>query len=86
MTESQKSEIGLARLAGIWCNDQEFWRFLAHMFQRPCSSAQEAAQIVRAECGIASRTLLDRPSEGQAAFHARIRKPYMQWLRDLGKH
>lgn len=71
----------LAILAGRWCQDPEFWKFLNETFESPgnVSNAQEAAQIVRNVCGCLSRVDLDHEESCTRKFHASIRGPFIKW-------
>jgi hypothetical protein len=64
----------LAKLAGRWCQSPEFreWADVA--------DADEAAEYIRAMCGVESRAELDHNPEAAAAFHKYIRQPYADWL------
>lgn len=71
----------LARLAGKWCNDDQFrWWLLADIN----ATAEEAAEEVRAQCGVQSRAELDHNPEAAQTFHREIREPFMEWCRDNG--
>lgn len=69
----------LARLAGMWCGNPEFWAFLAHRFGGPVANAGQAAEIVRGVCNVASRAELDNVPAAEAHFHACIRLPWVRW-------
>lgn len=70
----------LAKLAGMWCGQPEFWRFIAARSGRPCRDKDAAAGFVRTVCGIASRAELDHVPAAEAKFHVSVRLPYMRWL------
>jgi hypothetical protein len=59
--------LGPARQAGIRCKEPVFWAFLSeHMIYSGCNSEEGAAIAVRDYCGVASRSLLDKPGQSQA--------------------
>lgn len=62
----------LARLAGQFCQQPEFWKFAG------VENAVEAAAWVRHICHIESRAELDHDAEAAAIFHADIRRPYVE--------
>ncbi|ACR15008.1 hypothetical protein BcepIL02_gp15 [Burkholderia phage BcepIL02] len=71
----------LARLAGMWCNDEEFWTWVRSLGQH-CESADDAARFVRHTCGgIESRAELDSNAVAEGLFQERIRSPFMLWRR-----
>ncbi|WP_367394529.1 hypothetical protein [Cupriavidus sp. Agwp_2] len=70
----------LARLAGMWCGNPDFWRFVAHRSGKPCDSAAAArAYVLAVSGGIESRAQLDHAPAAEAKFHAGVRLPYMRW-------
>lgn len=78
---SEKPKGGpLARLAGIWCNDPEFWTWLETDPDNACHSAQGAAHCLYAICGIESRVELDNDPAAAERFHSLIRGPYSRHL------
>lgn len=79
----KRSGGALARLAGMWCSNPEFWSFLAKRFDRVCTDKDEAAAIVREVCGVASRADLDSVPAAEAHFHVRIRLPFMRWTQGV---
>ncbi|AAQ54953.1 hypothetical protein Bcep22_gp19 [Burkholderia phage Bcep22] len=74
----------LARLAGQWCNDPDFWAWL-RSHGRPCDNADDAAVIVRATCKIESRAELDSDDRAAHLFQEHIRSPFMLWRRREGR-
>lgn len=60
----------IARLAGQLCNNPRFQEFLN------VNNAEEAARLIRTECGIVSRAELDHDLDAQDIFHARFRCPF----------
>lgn len=78
---SEKPKGGpLAKLAGIWCNDPEFWKWLETDPDNACHSAQGAAHCLYAICGIESRVELDNDPAAAERFHSLIRGPYSRHL------
>lgn len=69
----------LARLAGMWCGNPEFWAFLAQRFGGQVANADQAAELVRGVCKVASRADLDNVPAAEAHFHVRIRQPWVRW-------
>lgn len=74
----------LARLAGMWCADLEFWEFLEYRHGRymngaSVGSAADAKFIVCKVCRIQSRAELDHDDMAAALFHGEIREPFMRW-------
>lgn len=72
----------LAKLAGMLCDQPEFRAFLN---RSPVSggqviqSAEDAANLVRKVCGVASRAELDHNEKAAQIFHQAIRLPYVRW-------
>lgn len=64
----------LAKLAGLWCNDAQFIKWLG------CKNSIDAAATVRQMCGIDSRSELDSDLMAEEKFQALIRGPYMKFL------
>lgn len=78
---SEKPKGGpLAKLAGIWCHDPEFWKWLETDPDNACHSAQGAAHCLYAICGIESRVELDNDPAAAERFHRLIRGPYSRHL------
>ena len=69
----------LCKLAGIFCNNEDFrtWLSLAH--DPVPSTAEDAAEIIRRTCHIFSRSELDHNAEAAATFHREFRLPYSAW-------
>jgi hypothetical protein len=79
--ENDKPKGGaLAKLAGMWCNDQEFWAWLETDPDNACHSAQGAAACLYSICGIKSRAELDNDHVAAEKFHRLIRGPYQKHL------
>jgi hypothetical protein len=70
----------LAQRAGIICAEKGFWRFLAEAYQATgVDSADAAATLLRAECGITSRSELDHHAKAGETFRG-IESKYRMWL------
>jgi len=70
----------LAKLAGMWCQEPEFWAFLSAPGGQTILNAEEAANAVRAICGVESRADLDHNAHASMRFQELIRLPYMRWM------
>lgn len=73
-----------AKLAGMWCDDPEFWRW-ANSTTHTSSmgrivSSEDAADMVRELCEIDSRAQLDHSKTAWDRFNTLIRGPYMKWM------
>lgn len=80
--EADKPKGGqLARLAGMWCNEPEFWEWLETSDDNACHSERGAALCIYGICGIESRAELDNNPEAAEKFHRLIREPYSKWLK-----
>ena len=66
----------LARLAGQLCQQQAFIDWLG------VSTDQEAAEVIRKDCDIASRAELDHDEFAANYFHKFFRIPYSSMLKD----
>lgn len=69
----------LARLAGMWCADPEFQKWVARRFNRVVTCDTDAALIVRHECDVASRAELDSNPGAAQVFNVIFRLPYMAY-------
>jgi hypothetical protein len=80
-TELEKPKGGpLAKLAGMWCNEPEFWQWLEMDPDNAAHSARGAAACLYAICGIDSRAELDHDPIAAEKFHKFIRGPYQKHL------
>ena len=70
----------LSKLAGMWCNDPEFWEWLETDPDNACHSAHGAAHCLYAICEIESRAELDHDPIAAEKFHRLIRGPYQKHL------
>jgi len=70
----------LARLAGLWCQDERFRRFLVSKYYAAGTSlsAEQAADLLRKLCGVGSRAEIDTNQTARKAF-LQIRSWYMAW-------
>lgn len=78
-SEAQSKGGALAKLAGMFCQQPEFWRFIAEHFGARISNADQAAGAVREICKVDSRAELDGNAEAADVFHSQIRLPYVRW-------
>lgn len=75
----------LCKLAAMWCQEEEFHRFLtstmkwANGYEEPITSVI-AANIIRETCGVASRADLDHNETAAHIFHRDFRLPYQRWM------
>ncbi len=72
ITASEPKGGELAKLAGMFCQQPEFWEFCGQ------SNAAEAAAWIRVVCHVASRADLDHNPAAAKLFHDRVRKPYLE--------
>jgi hypothetical protein len=85
--EPEKPKGGaLAKLAGMLCDDPNFWQFLTHHFstEEACESPDNAAEIIREVCEIPSRSELDWNTDAANRFQASIRRPWLKWRDERG--
>lgn len=83
---SEKPKGGpLAKLAGMWCNDPEFWSWIdVESGGFGCDSATCATGFIYLHCHIDSRTELDHDPVAAEKFHRLIRGPYQKYLAARG--
>ncbi|WNC90939.1 hypothetical protein RI103_06200 [Paraburkholderia sp. FT54] len=74
----------LAKLAGMWSNEQAFWDWVGLIQENPCNGPTMAASFIRAVCGVASRADLDHDAAARARFDQHIRKPYAKYRASAG--
>lgn len=70
----------LAKLAGRWCSDPEFWGWLSREANCQIQDSEKAAEVVRSMCLIKSRADLDHDKFAATRFKVLIREPYRVWL------
>lgn len=73
-----------AKLAGMWCDDPEFWRWansstINGVFWH-INNSSDAAGMVRELCSIDTRAKLDHSKSAWERFNVLIRGPYMKWM------
>lgn len=84
-TERDKPKGGaLAKLAGMWCADFMFRQWVGHETNRTDITEEDAADFVRARCGVKSRAALDSNEHAARRFQQLIREPFMAWARYQG--
>lgn len=72
--------MNLVQLAGALPRDPEFREWVeTQTVYGELVSESEAAQFIRAGCGITSRRELATDTEAQARFHNLIRRPFVAW-------
>lgn len=73
----------LAKLAGMWCADPHFIAWLTEVgdFALPLTT-DDASEVVRVWCGVASRADLDHDARAADAFQTLIRGPYMKRMQE----
>lgn len=77
--EAEKPKGGpLSKLAGQWCNDEVFWKFLRQRYGEDCTSSLMAANVLRTLCDVDSRARIDHDDNAKAEFH-KIRQGFMNW-------
>ena len=91
--EADKPKGGpLAKLAGMWCNDKDFWKWCnrqADFYKNTegksfvVSSEKDAALLIKRLCEIDSRSELDHNKESASVFNEKIRIPYMEWQNEM---
>lgn len=72
----------LAKLAGMWCDDPEFWQWVEVFRGVPIPHGKEvleSAAYVRSVCGVDSRSELDHSQPAAEAFQEFVRGPFMRW-------
>lgn len=75
----------LAKLAGMWCDDPEFQRWLTTAGDFDVALTRfGAAQVVRAWCGVETRADLDNNDAARDKFNRHIRGPYSKHLISIG--
>jgi hypothetical protein len=83
--KSQRPKGGeLAKLAGIWSDEQAFWEWVEAIQENPCHNSNHAAAFIRAVCGVSSRAWLDHDAAARARFDQHIRKPYAKYRASAG--
>jgi hypothetical protein len=73
----------LARLAGIWANEQTFLDWMRSTNQ-PANTAADAAEFIRARCCVGSRAQLDHDPVARDRFNRYVREPYAKYRREAG--
>lgn len=71
----------LARLAGIWCNEPKFWRWIRTVGGPEIDNNMHAAEWIRKTCDVESRVELDHNEEAGDYFHEGIRLPFSEYLK-----
>jgi hypothetical protein len=62
-------ELALSQQCALRCEDRAFRRFLEEaVYWKPVDDAEKAAEVVRAKCGVTSRSHLDSNTMARAAW------------------
>ena len=75
----------LCKLAGIFCNDENFRAWLRRTYDPLPQTEEEAGQIIRQVCKVTSRSYLDHDEQAARRFHQQFRLPYAAWLEGRNK-
>jgi hypothetical protein len=62
----------------MWANEPAFIDWMRSIGQ-PANTAEDAAEFIRARCGVESRAQLDHDREARARFNRYIRAPYSEY-------
>ncbi|KKO71824.1 hypothetical protein [Kerstersia gyiorum] len=73
-TRGRRPGAALARLAGMFSQQESFLRFSG------THTPEQAAQWVRDQCGVSSRAELDHSPAAAKRFHDRVRRPYAAYM------
>ncbi|PRH16842.1 hypothetical protein C6T71_28535 [Burkholderia multivorans] len=73
----------LAKLAGLWANEPAFVDWMRASGQ-PANTPDDAAEFIRARCGVDSRAYLDHDPRAKARFDRYIRGPYSKYRAAAG--
>lgn len=84
--EKQQKGGEWAKLAGMWCNDTDFWVWLNYErgYAGRVGSPHAAALALRSACGIDSRVELDNDPAALERFNKEVRHPFMKWMQARG--
>lgn len=83
--QSEKPKGGpLAKLAGMWAADPEFWAWLGTVHTSNHWDGDTAAAYIRNVCGVESRAELDHDEEAATCFHTHVRGPFSKYLMARG--
>jgi hypothetical protein len=69
----------LARMAGVFCNDPDFWQFIKVPASASGYEKDWCRNFICAKCDIDSRTKLDHDPIAANKFHELFRKPFNEW-------
>lgn len=73
-----------AKLAGMWCEDPEFWKWANSLFVQKIHNAKDAADLIRDNCGIKSRADLDHDEGALRRFKEHFQYPFRRWMQQRG--
>ena len=74
----------LAKLAGMWAADPEFWAWLGTVHTSNHWDSETSAAYIRNVCGVESRADLDHDEEAAALFHEHVRGKFSKYLMARG--
>lgn len=90
--EGRKRAGALCKLAGMFCQQEQFWQWArlnntnewqrATILAKADTPQEVSAEWIRLRCGVKSRTELDTNPAAEKLFHERVRNPYAKWLED----
>ena len=72
--------LALPQQAALMGDREAFWAFVREKLRRPCNSAETAANVIRTECGVASRSEI-RPNTVAGEEFIRLRDSFDAWMR-----
>lgn len=73
----------LAKLAGMWSNDPEFWSWASNTHKGEIWNIEDvdgAAEFIRRICEVSTRADLDHDDYAESLFHKHIRGPFQKYL------
>jgi hypothetical protein len=73
-----------AKLAGMWCNDRDFWMFCREALGEDVNCIDGASQVLKERSRIASRVELDHDPSALRRFNEGVRYPFMKWMQARG--
>lgn len=67
-----------SQLAGMLCNQPDFWQWITEAYETPCSNKDEAAAWLREVCNVESRSLFDTDEVAGETFR-KFMKEFDDW-------
>lgn len=71
-----------SQMAGAFCVDKEFWRWIKHVYGDDIQDKDGAAKWVRQACAVESRSMLDT-NDAAAEIWRDIVRDFDQWKRNV---